>query len=226
MRSAQAPCITPVKEWKSTAYGTSTDLDEECAGSVYCFSKTNAANSPGYVLLDYDISFKNMALNPRLGVLPVTRAQNSNICFTAPTSWTQNNSASFVVTTGKTVSGTISAAPSGALIGDVYKVVLQITNSTVAGTNAAWAGTGGPTVANLLQYADNSAMILDDGTTFYAINTNGADYKFYSTIDQARTNTSPIEWGVTVTAAGVVNICATISLVTNVDDFQQSSYPG
>ncbi len=219
--------IEPVKEWKSTAYGNSTDLDEECAGSLYCFSKTNAANSPGYVLLDYDISFKNLALNPRLGVLPVTRAQNTYMCLTAPAATTSGNAATFTATSGKTVAGTTSALPSGALTGDIYKIVLQITNSTVTGTNAAWsAGTTTPTVSNLLRYNDDTAITLDDGHTFYANLVNATDFKLFSTIDQARSNSNAIEWGVTNAASTVVNVCCTASLVTNIDDFQESSYPG
>lgn len=215
--------INPVKEWKSTSYGSGTDLDEECAGSLYMFSKTNSANSPGYVLLDYDISFRNLALNPRVGVLPVQRAQNTEVCFQITgSSATQGTAAGFTITGGKTISGASSAAPTGATLGDIYKAVVQLTASTVSGVNAAWTTV---TAADLLQYKDDTAITLDDGHTFYVAMTGAATWKFYPTIDDARTDSYALEWGRAMTGC-VANLCATISLVTNLDDFQQSSYSG
>jgi len=217
--------VEPVKEWKSTSYGSSTDMDEECAGSIYMFSKTNAANSPGYVLLDYDISFKNLALNPRFGVLPVARAQNTAVCFKSNATSTSGNTATWDITTGKTVSGAVSQEPTGGTVGDVYKVILQVTDTTVSGVNAAWsATTTTPTVSNMLRYADNTNITLDDGTTFYALKTASTTFVFYSTLDQARLQTGAVEWQNTDTSVNFT-LCATISLITNVDDFQQSSYP-
>jgi len=170
--------VAPVKEWKSTSYGSSTDLDEECAGSLYMFSKTNAANSPGYVLIDYDISFKNLALNPRFGVLPVARAQNNAVCFKSAATTTSGNTSTWDIINGKTVSGAVSQEPTGGTVGDVYKVVLQITNTTVSGVNTAWsATTTTPTVSNMLRYGDNTNLTVDDGTTFYATKTASSTYK-------------------------------------------------
>lgn len=217
--------IQPNPEWKTTLYGNSTDLNEESSGSIYLFSKTNSANSPGYVLLDYDITFKNLALNPRFGILPVARAQTSFMCLTNSSLPTVGTSAFFTYVTGKTISGSTSSLPSGAVPGDVYKLVMQITASTLV--NPAWTGTAtAPTVSNLLQYQDDSPIVLDDGTTFYALLTSTNTIKLFSTIDQARSNNATIEWGYTASATCVVNICVSVQLVTNVDDFQQSIYPG
>lgn len=213
---------TPVRDWKSTSYGNSPDPDEEAAGALYLFSKTNAANSPGYILIDYDVSFRRLAVNPRFGVLPVQRAQSTNVCLGQSSAVTAGNAASFDLTTGKTVAGVTSSQPTGATTGDIYKVVLQVTNSTVTGVNAAWTAC---TTANLLRYSDDTTMTLDDGTTFYALRVNATDYKLFATIAQAQLNsTAALEWGVTATI--VVNLCASIQLITNIDDFQQSSYPG
>nr|UHS71974.1 MAG: hypothetical protein 3 [Luteoviridae sp.] len=213
--------ITPIADWKSTLFGNQIDLSEQVAGSLFLFSKTNSANSPGYILIDYDISFKELSVNPRAGSLPVARAQNTMICLTAPTSLTAGSGASFTVETGKTISDTVSAGPTGWENGDVYKAVLQVTSSTKV--NAAWSGTGTtPTTANLLRYRDDTTISLDDGFTVYFAVDAGTWYP-YATLDAARNASKLLEWNVTATAASV-NVCATVQLVSNFDKFTQSSY--
>jgi hypothetical protein len=213
--------VNPIPDWKTTLFAANTDLNEDKSGTIFMFSKTNAANSPGYVLIDYDISFKELSVNPRAGSLPVARAQSNFICLTAPSSLTAGSSSTFVVTTGKNIANATSAAPTGQVDGDIYKVVFQITASTLV--NAAWSGTGTtPTVANLLRYADDKTLSLDDGFTCYALPI-GVNWLLYPNIEGAITNSRSLEWGVTDTV-NVVNICAEIQLVRNVDDFQQSSY--
>nr|UHS72012.1 MAG: hypothetical protein 3 [Luteoviridae sp.] len=214
--------INPVRDWKSTTYGNSTDPDEEVAGTLFVFSKTSAANSPGYVMLDYDLSFKNLATNPRAGTLPVARAQYTPVCFKMNGTSTSGNSATFDLTTGKTITGSTSTEPSGATSGDVYKVVLQINNAQNAG-NAAWsATTTTPTASNMLRWADDTVISLDDGATFYALK-NGSTWRLYSTVDQARLAASPLEYVNTDTSV-VFTIPALVSLVCSVDALQQSSY--
>lgn len=214
--------------WKSTNYGANPDLNEEAAGAVYCFSKTNAANSPGYVLFDYDITFRTLKLNPRMGVLPVARAQTSMVCLTPLVgALIAANSAVWQIggLGGRNVAGALSTTPSGFLRGDLYKVIFQTTNSVAAG-NPAFAGVPVPTLGNLLSHADDSAITLDDGTTVYILFTSDTSCRMYNTVDAARAVSSPIEWQTGFAIGHVINICASIELVTNVDDFQQSSYPG
>lgn len=219
--------VKPTAEWKTTMFGNQTDLNEDAAGSLFLFSKTNAANSPGYLLIDYDISFRELSVNPRSGTLPIARAQSSFVCLTTPTTFTQANAAQFTLTSGKTIANSTSAPPTGYLPGDVYKVVLQITASTQV--NAAWSGTGSPTVANLLTYADGTAITVDDGFTAYAVSLDGTSFYLFPTVESAvanqeSTSSQSLEWGVTVTAAGVVNICAEMQLVRNIDSYTQSAY--
>ncbi len=214
--------VNPVKEWKSTSYGMSTDLDEEVAGTVFMFSKTNAANSPGYVLIDYDISFRNLATNPRVGVLPVARAQHTPVCYKMNATSTAGNTATFDITTGKTVAGATSGDPTGATTGDIYKVVIQIYNYQTAGNSPWSATTTTPTISNMLRYADDTNITLASGTVFYSTKI-GTTWRLYSTIDQARLNTGALEYQNTDTVVNFT-IPAMISLVTNNDDFQQSSY--
>jgi hypothetical protein len=221
--------ISPVPEWKTTLYANQTDLNEDAAGTMFFFSKTNAANSPGYLLIDYDIEFKQLSVNVRAGVLPVARAQSSFVCFTWPATLTAGNIVSAAINSGKNIANVTSAAPTGYTAGDVYKVVFQITSSTQV--NAAWSGTGTtPTTANLITYADGTAITLDDGFTCYASSIDGTNFNFSPTLEgiivagSEGVTTGPLlEYGITNTV-NVVNVCAEMQLVRNFDSFTQSSY--
>ncbi len=216
--------VNPTPDWKTTLYGNQSDLNEDKAGTIFMFSKTNAANSPGYVLIDYDISFKELSVNPRAGTLPIARAQSSFVCFTSPTTMSAGSAAIWTITTGKTIANTTSAAPTGASLGDIYKCRLQITASTQV--NAAWAGgTTTPTTSNLLQYGGtNKAITLDDGFTVYALQYTATNWYFYATLEEAVTVSNALEWQTAQIATTTVNICGEMQFVRNVNDLTQSSY--
>lgn len=214
--------VTPTPEWKTTLYGNMTDLNEDKSGTIFMFSKTNAANSPGYVLIDYDISFKELAVNPRAGTLPVARAQSNFICLTSATNLTAGGSMPWTFATGKTISNTTSALPTSGQDGDIYKVRLQVTSSQLV--NAAWSGPTLPTVGNILRYSDDRTLTIDDGFTCYGLVTAGATTMvLFPTLENAVSNTRNLEAGLTSNPA-VINLCAEIQLIRNVDDFTQSSY--
>jgi len=217
--------ISPPSEWKTTLYGNQTDLNEDAAGTVFMFSKTNAVNSPGYILIDYDISFRSMAVNPRAGTLPVARGQSNFICLTSTANTTAGNAAVFTsATTGKTIANITSAMPTGDSLGDIYKMILQVTASTQV--NAAWTGTPALTAATLLQYNDNTTIALDDGITLYLKADSSIAFRLYATLEQAVlgvAGASYIEWQTTSTTP-TVNLCGEIQLVRNIDAFTQSSY--
>lgn len=210
--------INASPDWKSTLYGNQQDLNEDKAGTLFFFSKTNAANSPGYLLIDYDISFKEQTVNPRAGTLPVARAQSSFICWNDP-AVARNAGDAFNptgFTTGKKIDGSTSALPSGGAAGDIYKAVLQITASVPA--NSAWVNC---TTANLMRYSDNTLITLDDGFTCYA-HYDGTSMTLYPTLENAISKTLPLEVGVTATITYF--ICAELMLVRNVDSLTQASY--
>jgi len=229
--------VDPVRDWKSTLYGMNADLNEDAAGSVFLFSKTNAINSPGYVLLDYDISFKEMSVNPRAGTLPISRGQWNNFTIGATTQAvvagsTPVGSGTTVVVQGFDVSGAASALPTGAAYGDIYKCVAAVTASQLNGNT--WANA---TPANLLRYGNDidTAVTIDDGFTFYAVyldttsGAGGARFQLYATLEEALSGggytTSPTGsfiYGVTATVTWYLNINA--SLVANKTTLSQSSY--
>lgn len=214
--------IRPTRDWKTTLYGNQTDLNEDAEGTLFFFSKTNAANSPGYLLIDYDIQFKELSVNPRAGTLPVARAQSTFVCLSNTVAPTVGNPPLWSITTGKNIANVTSAAPNGYIDGDIYKVVLQVTASQQV--NAAWSGAPLLNSANMFRYGNtNRTFTIDDGTTLYMTTNTSLQLTFYPTLEAAVTNTDVIEWA-TSSVGGVINLCAEIQLVRNVTDFTQSSY--
>lgn len=212
--------IRPVPDWKSTLYGNQSDINEDAAGSFFLFSKTNAANSPGYLLIDYDISFKEMAVNPRAGSLPIARAQSTFVCLTNTATVVSGTAYGYAVNTGKNVANAISAVPNGEVVGDIYKMIVQATASQQV--NAAWTGTPALTLSTLWQYADGTDIVLDDGITLYARRV-ASTYTIYPTLENAISETDQIQASTSSTTP-TVNLCAEIQLVRNVTSLTQSAY--
>ncbi len=214
--------IAPPAEWKSTLYGNQSDLNEDAAGTVFLFSKTNTTNSPGYILIDYDISFKSMAVNPRAGTLPVSRGQSNFVCLTRTSTITAGNALSWEsATTGKTIANVVSSMPVGDALGDIYKCVVQATASQQV--NATWTGTPTPTLANLLMYSDNTIINLDDGFTFYLRQAPLGTFRMFATIENAVTYTESIEFQTSIVSP-TINLCVELQLVRGVDSSTQSAY--
>jgi len=213
--------VKPVMDWNTTDYGMSTDLNEESDGSMFLFSKTSSANSPGYVLVDFDITFKEMCVNPRAGILPITRGL-WNYLTVGGTLLVVTTASSFSPTIqGNNQDGTASAVPNGALPGDIYKVVFAVTNSTLS--NVAWTNV---TPANLVDYSINGSQVsttIDDGFTCYGLlNAASTSMTFYPTLEGAKTATSQFRYGVAATISFNLNLM--ISYVGNVNVNSQSSY--
>lgn len=220
--------VNPIPEWKSTAFGLNEDITEDAIGTVFLFSKTNATNSPGYVLIDYDITFKELCVNPRAGVLPVARGQYNQFTFgrTAFAVTTGSTPVSGLVSQGVGLNGAANALPAGTLTGDIFKVVFSSSSSILQNT---WTNI---TLANLLlvPQAVDVAVAVDDGFTCYLSmrdpTVGGGDTPtgtLYPTLENAITNTNSYLFGVTatVTWSMTVNMSLVFSLA---NAYQQSSY--
>jgi len=212
--------IQPTPEWKTTLYGNQQDLNEDKQGTLFMFSKTNAANSPGYVLIDYDISFKELAVNPRAGTLPIARAQSQFLCLGTAASLTQGSAPAFSWNSGDTIADVVSVPPTGATRGDIYKVVVQATASQLV--NPTWTGTPAITLATFLQYNDDSTISLDDGFTCY-MRLNTSTLTLYATLEGAVTGTNALEAQTTSTTP-TIYLCIEAQFVRNVSSLTQSSY--
>lgn len=219
--------VDPIKEWKSTAFGLNADINEDAIGSVFLFSKTNATNSPGYVLIDYDISFKEMAVNPRAGVLPVSRGQVNQFTFGVATTAVTAGTTSMLslISRGTGLNGLANALPTGTVTGDIFKVSFCTTASQIT----PWTNV---TPANLLvsPYAVDVPIAVDDGFTAYLVvydvTAGGGDVQLlalYPTLENAITLTNPYKYGVTATVTYAIT--GNIQLVfSQSSSFNQQSY--
>ncbi len=215
--------ITPVGDWKYTDFGVHADVNVESYGSLALFSKTSSANSPGYVLLDYDISFKELQVNPRAGLLPVARGQSFNTCLNVTTLVSTAGSTTFVpsMNVGKDITGATSTVPTGWTVGDVYRCVFDVTNSIIV--NAAWTNA---TTANLLNYetpgGNDSAVTIDDGFTCYLVASSATTGRLFPSLASALGSGNGFTMGVTATVTA--NVCCSISLVYSINSQLQAAY--
>jgi len=214
--------LRPTDAYNSTDYGTNSDINDESSGSIFVFSKTPTANSPGYVLMDYDISFKELSLNPRAGILPNPRI---------PWYMTSFGIGSAAITAGNIISlpvlgpkydGNPATPPSGVVDGEIYKVILDVTN---ARTLSTWTNC---TPANLIAFRGSGgdtrqAYTIDDGFTCFCEYTLASnEYRFYPTLTAAIADSNPLVFGVSATVS--FNLSCWISLVFNRAQSTQSAY--
>jgi hypothetical protein len=180
--------------WKSCDYGMSADTNDYADGEVFLLSKTSTTDSPGYVLMDYEIEFAEEQLSPRLLTLPQARIQYSQVNLGRATTATTIGTAVDAVKIGNDLSGSTSVNPTGATPGDVYKIIIDITNSV----SGSWVNVTSSTLMRLLFGAGTLSLTPIDGTTIYAI-FNGTSFLFYSNAEAAFTGGDEIQYNTTAT---------------------------
>ncbi len=175
-------------DWKSCDYGIDSSIQDYADGDLFLLSKTSTTDSPGYVLFDYIIEFAEPSITPRLLTLPITRILWYQMGLIMSQTTVVDQAFASVVGNVNNLSGVNSTLPSGATNGDVYKVVLDLTNSTLS-TNTQFILQ--PTVQNQsIAGQPSTAIILQDGSTFYATLSNGR-FAFFPNADAAFTNSRP-----------------------------------
>jgi hypothetical protein len=182
------------EDWKCTDYGMHADPEDYAAGDLFLLSKTTTTDSPGYVIFDYVIEFAQLQISPRLLTLPIPRVQWSQFNVGLTASAVTANAALTAAITGNNISGTPSALPSGALNGDIYKIVIDYTNSNPG----SW--TQGATITNTrsMESGGYVSVTLSDGFTCYAVY-NGTNFIFFATMEAALTNGSALSFSDTQT---------------------------
>jgi hypothetical protein len=161
-------------DWCETDIFNSEDLQHQANGEVLVYTKetyNGAAASPGYILIDYQVEFHNRMLNPRVQTLPSALLKYFNGNFNANGAPVIGDPAAFAVTGVNTYAGTAGTAPPGATAGDIYQIVLDLTNPTLVGaaTIANMFSTIG-TIAATAAYVQptRQPFPLTNGGTYFA----------------------------------------------------------
>lgn len=212
----------PTNTFKYTDYGVATDINEDVCGTVSLFSKTSSASSPGYVIVDYDISFKELQVNPRAGVLPISRGQINQMCLSGSSLAVTSGSTVMnpTLNIGNTITGATSALPNGGTTGDIYRCIADVTNSQIVNT---WTNV---TTANLFNYelpgGANKAVTIDDGFTFYMVVDSDTTARLFPTLASAYGSGNSFTYGLTNTIT--YGLCVSVSLVGQLNSQAQASY--
>lgn len=202
----------PPLEWRPTDVFNCEDLRHQAAGELMVFTKSAALNAPGYVLVDYDISFRSLSINPKTATLPVARMKYTQVALAQPAALTAGGVSSFSMSGGALLDAvSVSSPPTGCVFGDVYKVVLSLSNNGLAGRPS-----NGVLAVNVPGGAQ--AVTITEGFTCYGlVSANGSDITLYPDYSTAMasvfsaTSGSTFVWAASFTAN--LNIQAFVSLV-------------
>jgi hypothetical protein len=189
-------------KWKSTDYGIDAQVGEYADGELFLLSKTTSNESPGYVLFDYTIEFKEKSISPRLLTLPVTRALWNQCSFNLNGLTTTTSAVYNLVVGGNNISGAPSVLPPGTSSGDIFKVILDYSNSI---------GTLNPNAVLVpfsqhLGAATGTVITLQNGSTFYASVGTNSMLTLFATAAGAYANANPF------VASFTGNVTVTIQL--------------
>lgn len=182
--SASFDCST---KWKSTDYGMDAQVGEYADGELFLLSKTSSNESPGYVLFDYTIEFREKSISPRLLTLPITRALWNQCSFNVSGGTTTNGVVFNLAVGGNNISGATSILPPNTSSGDIFKVILDYANSI---------GSISPNFVLVpfsqhLGNASATSVPLQNGSTFYAtVGTNNL-LTLFPTAAGAYANSNP-----------------------------------
>ncbi len=196
----------PDPQWLTTDVLNDEGLHEQAVGELFVLTKTGQLDTSGYILIDYDISFREMQTNIKQLTLPVSRMKYTQVIlskFAAVTTGVTNMSV--LTNAGFLLDGvTVSSSPSGGVVGDVYKVIFNVTNATLTNVTAG-------TLFQYLVAGTGNAVTIADGFTCYMTMSGTSIGFLYPTYYAAVNGSSPFVSGVTATIT--IAIPAYISLV-------------
>lgn len=214
----------PIFKTYTTSILNDEPLHNEGPGEVFIYAKqdkSSALGSPGYVIVDFDITFKTLQTNPRDLLFPVARMKYTQygLGYATPASLTAGAEA--VVRTNATMldGGTnIISNDSASRLGDVFKIVMCPQYGAYSGITPATmllysARAGAPQPNTVLI---NTQLTIDDGFTCYGVYvavSNGV-LMLYPTYQAAMSQSFPYLFAITGTAQWTIP--SWISLVGNV----------
>jgi hypothetical protein len=198
----------PEPRWFPTDVLNTDDLYDQCPGELHVYTKTVSEEVPGYILIDYDITFRGLSINPKTGLLPISRIKYTQVTLsTASQAVTlSTTTVAFNTNVNNLLDGTtISSSPPGAAIGDVYKVIFDEDDASFTNVTAA-------TMLRVLMSGGTSQTeSFTDGFTCYALYSGSNIMTLYPGITGARISNNPFTWGVTATVT--VSLPCYMSLV-------------
>lgn len=167
-------------DWKSTDYGIDDDLGKYAAGELFLLTRSTTTDSPGYVMFDYVIDFQEHSLIPRLLTLPQTKILWTNVALRidGPAAVDQSIWATF---NGNRLDGSPTQVPPGGAFGDVYKCIIDLSNSTLGANSAFYTSnfiaSNTPSASSTLNWGD--------GVTIYAHFASNFRVTFYPSLTAA-----------------------------------------
>lgn len=189
---------------KLISTGLQNDLDDTAQGEVLMFSRTPGTDSPGYFLIDYDVTFYELGLNPRLTSLSLVKPLYTPAQFIIA-SGSVNGKQIASLSGTRFIGGntsTCTALSSYATTGDIYKLVLAVSD---AGYSAWTTATGTtPTTATLFQHIIDSNIVafsIVDGFTCYIVCSTSNSCSFYPSYTAATAASNFLAAGQTYTSA-------------------------
>ncbi len=175
-------------KWKSTDYGMDAQIGEYADGELFLLSKTSLNESPGYVLFDYTIEFRERSISPRLLTLPVTRALWNQCSFNLSSASVTNGTVYNLVVGGNNISGAPSVLPPGTQSGDIFKMIYDASNSTYT-LNQTFVTI--PFSQHLGNATATSVPLLNGSTIYATVGTNNLLTLFF-TAAGAYSNSNPL----------------------------------
>jgi len=196
----------PEPRWRSTDYLLGDDLDDEAAGDVFLFVNSPVNTTPGYVMMDYTIEFKELSANPKRNLLPLQRTAwvNTSLGLNAA-NVTSGSTAVALGIFGNDLTGQAAVAPVGISLGDIYKVVIDSDHTSY----------GGATSSNLLQlkYPSGQGVAITNGFTCYAlVDVTTPRFSLFPSISFARAGVNNFVFGLT-NGSLTFNLMVWVSLI-------------
>lgn len=199
----------PAPQWLPTDVFNSDNLNEQSFGELFVYVRIPSNSIPGYILIDYDISFAEMQVNVKSLSLPVSRMKYSQVRLTNAVP-VANLVATYSMVAGLLLdNSTPSAPPPGFELGDIYKILIDADDATAGTVTTAW-NTIMPVGGGSVQIPNNS---MRDGSTIYGVIVSTTQMSLYGSYYGACTQANPLITTAALQAGGAHSFTTFMSLV-------------
>jgi len=216
--------ISPSKrDWLDTDLFNAEDVQHQADGEVLIYTRAstngNQPDEPGYVLIDYDITFERRMLNPRVSTIPSSLFKYTPKTF---------NVGGGPVLAGDPIvfnmsgigfyTGVAGVVPVGIQIGDVFQIVFDVQQAFITGASFGTSFAVNVSAGTRLIYP------ITTGTTLYAVAgtvTSPGSFILYANYDDAMTGV-PMVWNAAINPA-VSTSCTFVCVGSVTPHFAQAN---